>query len=145
MPSIHVKTARLRRKICFSCPNYNSNLFVCNLDKQNINKKIFLNNCPERKWPIWEYKEPEVKQNKKTKEPSLLKKAKTLTQAMVKWAKSGFLKASKKQINERLEICKGCEFWDSRAWNGTGKCTKCGCSTYAKLRLKTEKCPIGKW
>jgi hypothetical protein len=28
---------------------------------------------------------------------------------------------------------------------GTGRCSKCGCSTWAKLRMASEKCPIDKW
>jgi len=94
---------------------------------------------------LWEYKEPPRPAKKKPKEPPLHVKIKTLTKSIYKWAKAGFLKTSKKQLAQRTEICRGCEFWDNKAWNGTGKCTKCGCSTWAKLRIKTEKCPIGKW
>jgi hypothetical protein len=46
---------------------------------------------------------------------------------------------------ERKSICQACEFWSPEGFRGTGKCTKCGCSTWVKLRMATERCPIGKW
>lgn len=142
MAYIHIKTAQFRRSICRACPNYQQQESKCGLDGQRINMKILLNNCQESRWPAWEYKEPE---KPKAKEPPLSTKVKTFSKSIYKWAKAGFLKTSKKQLAQRTEICRGCEFWDKKAWNGTGKCTKCGCSTWAKLRIKTEKCPIGKW
>jgi uncharacterized paraquat-inducible protein A len=45
------------------------------------------------------------------------------------------------QANQRLEICKGCEFFDA----SQDRCTKCGCKMAIKTYLRAEKCPIGKW
>jgi hypothetical protein len=42
---------------------------------------------------------------------------------------------------ERLEICKGCEFFIKT----TGQCKKCGCLMQAKTKLPNAECPIGKW
>lgn len=42
----------------------------------------------------------------------------------------------------RLAACMGCEF-NGEAPAGV-KCTKCGCGG-SKLRLATERCPVGKW
>jgi hypothetical protein len=42
-------------------------------------------------------------------------------------------------INERKALCISCEHYDF------GVCNSCGCFCSAKVRLKTEKCPIGKW
>jgi hypothetical protein len=145
MPYVHIKTIESRKAVCYSCKFYQREKNVCEVDGQLINMKAFLNNCPENKWPLEEYKEPEKPAKKKPTEPSLRIKAKTLARSLYKWARAGFLKTSKKQLNQRMKICKGCEFWDSKAWSETGKCTKCGCSTWAKLRIRTEKCPIGKW
>ena len=145
MPYVHIKTIESRRAVCRSCVFYQKEKNVCGVDGQGINMKVFLNNCPENKWPLWEYKEPVKPAKKKPKEPQLHAKVKTLTKSIYRWARAGFLKTSKKQLDQRMEICRGCEFWDSEAWSGTGKCKKCGCSTWAKLRIKTEKCPIGKW
>jgi hypothetical protein len=145
MPYIHAKTAEVRRAICFNCQHFNKDSFMCSANRQNANMNILLNNCPENKWPIWEYKDPPKPAKKKPKEPPLHTKVKTLTKSIYRWARAGFLKTSKKQLDQRMEICSGCEFWDSEAWSGTGKCKKCGCSTWAKLRIRTEKCPIGKW
>ena len=77
--------------------------------------------------------------------PDLIEKIKSLASASSDWAKSGFKTASQIQLENRLAICKGCEFWDQSGFGGTGKCNKCGCSTQAKLRMATSKCPIDKW
>lgn len=65
--------------------------------------------------------------------------------SLTTWAGSGFSTSSKDEIDARLSLCKACEFWDSAALNGTGRCLKCGCSTWAKIRMASEKCPIDKW
>jgi hypothetical protein len=69
----------------------------------------------------------------------------SFAQSMLKWTGSGFKTVDEEQLKERLEICSRCEFWDSKAFGNTGRCQKCGCSTQAKLRLATEKCPIDRW
>jgi hypothetical protein len=78
-------------------------------------------------------------------DPSLLEKAKSLAQATGEWATSGFKGVDESQLQNRLDICRGCEFWDQSGFVGTGSCKKCGCSTQAKLRMDTSKCPIDKW
>jgi len=45
----------------------------------------------------------------------------------------------------REATCRACPEWDAAALNGTGRCRKCGCSTWAKLRMATERCPLAKW
>ena len=42
-------------------------------------------------------------------------------------------------IAARRRACEGCDRWDH------GKCTECGCYTFAKTRLSREVCPLGKW
>ena len=49
------------------------------------------------------------------------------------------------ELDKRLALCKGCEWWDPESFGKTGSCKKCGCSTWAKLRMASEKCPIDKW
>lgn len=68
-----------------------------------------------------------------------------ISSAFKDWALAGFPITKKEKFDERMNICKLCEFWDNSAFNKTGKCKKCGCSTLAKLRMQTEKCPISKW
>ncbi len=77
--------------------------------------------------------------------PQLKDMAKSVTKSMVNWAGSGFKIAPKEVYHNRLDECKACPHWDSEALGNTGQCKICGCSTVAKLRLATEKCPIGKW
>ena len=43
-------------------------------------------------------------------------------------------------INERWDLCKGCEFLLP-----TNNCKKCGCFMKLKTRVATASCPIGKW
>jgi hypothetical protein len=68
-----------------------------------------------------------------------------LAGAAARWARHGFPVASPEALAARLQICRGCEFWDARGFGGSGRCRKCGCSTQAKLRMATAKCPVGKW
>ena len=55
--------------------------------------------------------------------------------------------ATQQTVESRLSICRSCEFWDSSGFGGSGKCSKCGCSTHAKLRLAASTCPLDppKW
>jgi hypothetical protein len=48
-------------------------------------------------------------------------------------------------LADREATCRACPEWDAAALNNTGRCRKCGCSTWAKLRMATERCPLGKW
>ena len=71
--------------------------------------------------------------------------AKNVVGAAIKWISSGLKVTPEEMIEERKQICMSCEFWDAQAMNGTGRCLKCGCSTWAKIRLASESCPIDKW
>ena len=77
--------------------------------------------------------------------PPLMTMAHNFATAANKWVSSNFVKTDDATLETRLEACGGCEFWNSKGFGGTGRCMKCGCSTWAKLRMATEKCPIGKW
>jgi len=65
--------------------------------------------------------------------------------AGAKWAASGFAATPPETLATREEICRACPEWDAAALNATGRCRECGCSTWAKLRMASESCPIGKW
>lgn len=41
--------------------------------------------------------------------------------------------------DRRLEVCKKCPSFEQ------GKCLRCGCFVDLKARLRTERCPEGKW
>jgi len=62
-----------------------------------------------------------------------------------KFAYSGFATTPPDILSTREATCRACPEWDAAALNNTGRCRKCGCSTWAKLRMATERCPIGKW
>lgn len=62
-----------------------------------------------------------------------------------KFTASGFTTTPPEILAQREATCRACPEWDAAALNATGRCRKCGCSTWAKLRMATEACPIGKW
>lgn len=62
-----------------------------------------------------------------------------------RFARSGFAATPPETLAAREATCRACPEWDAAALNGTGRCRKCGCSTWAKLRMATEACPLGKW
>jgi hypothetical protein len=78
-------------------------------------------------------------------EQSISEMAASASKSLKSWAGSGFPKSTDEVVKSRLSICKECEFWDGKALGGTGRCKECGCSTWAKLRMATERCPLGKW
>lgn len=62
-----------------------------------------------------------------------------------RFARAGFATTSHEVLSSREATCRACPEWDAAALNSTGRCRKCGCSTLAKLRMATERCPLGKW
>jgi hypothetical protein len=62
-----------------------------------------------------------------------------------RFARSGFTTTPPEALATREATCRACPEWDAQALNATGRCRKCGCSTWAKLRMATERCPLGKW
>lgn len=62
-----------------------------------------------------------------------------------RFARAGFATTPPEALATREATCRACPEWDAQALNGTGRCRKCGCSTWAKLRMATERCPLGKW
>jgi len=81
----------------------------------------------------------------KIKTPPLTTMMASMMQSASSWAAKGMRHTSEDILKTRLEACHSCEFWNPQGFKGTGRCMKCGCSTWAKLRMATEKCPIGKW
>jgi Family of unknown function (DUF6171) len=61
----------------------------------------------------------------------------TAAKAAAKWVGQGMPIAE--DAEERLAICNSCD----RLKNG--RCQECSCIVALKVRLATEKCPIGKW
>jgi hypothetical protein len=78
-------------------------------------------------------------------QPPVAEMVRSFSKGMMQWALTGFAKATPDQIADRLAVCKACEWWQPERFKGTGRCRKCGCSTWAKIRLRSASCPIGKW
>ena len=62
-----------------------------------------------------------------------------------RFARAGFATTPSEALAAREATCRACPEWDAAALNATGRCRKCGCSAWAKLRMATERCPLGKW
>ena len=86
-----------------------------------------------------------AKEDPPVEPPSLPQQAANLGSSLVKWAGSGFTATDPDTLASRMDTCKACDLWDAAGMAGTGRCRKCGCSTQAKLRMASEKCPLGKW
>jgi hypothetical protein len=65
--------------------------------------------------------------------------------AAFNFAISGFASTPPEILAAREATCRACDQWDPAALNNTGRCRQCGCSTWAKLRMATERCPLGEW
>jgi hypothetical protein len=105
--------------------------------------------CPKGRWGKFFCDDtvmaPPENISEKIENPSFAEMVKSATKSAAIWANHGFQYTDEKTLKERMEICSKCEFWNSESLMGSGRCMKCGCSTWAKLRMATEKCPIGKW
>lgn len=77
--------------------------------------------------------------------PSFFKRVKNFISSLFKHIVSGAKKTSKKERQERLDICSKCEYYDGSV------CLQCGCpilreaNFISKLDWKDQHCPINKW
>lgn len=76
--------------------------------------------------------------------PKLGQMASTFAKAIVdetKYIVSGSGLLNQDEVNKRIEVCNSCEFFvkDDK------RCIKCGCFIKIKARMRSQKCPIGKW
>ena len=53
------------------------------------------------------------------------------------------IQASDPIQEERLSICKSCEFYKNES--GEPSCGQCGCSLKTKISIAEESCPLQKW
>jgi hypothetical protein len=88
---------------------------------------------------------PEHAARIKANPPSLPQQAASLGKSLVNWTASGFSPTPPDILAAREATCRACPEWDATALNNTGRCRICKCSTWAKLRMATERCPLGKW
>jgi hypothetical protein len=81
--------------------------------------------------------------------PSLVQQAKNLAKFTVDVVKdqvigsetNSVLYASDTVYEQRLEVCKGCEYYDVEQ----NRCKHCGCWLKYKAKFSAGQCPIGKW
>lgn len=82
---------------------------------------------------------------KKTNLLSTVTQLRSVATATARFIRHGAPTTPPEALTTREATCRACPEWDAAALNGTGRCRKCGCSTWAKLRMATERCPLGKW
>ena len=79
-----------------------------------------------------------------SKYPSAFKMGRNLAsdtwKSMKAFARGKEVMTSADKAFERLEICKGCEFYTEEK-----RCTKCGCFMEVKTHFEASECPIKKW
>jgi hypothetical protein len=74
--------------------------------------------------------------------PSIIQKGVNFIKSAVKHVANGMKKVSQKEMDRRMDICKGCEFFTD---GDQPKCSKCGCHMKIKARWESAHCPIDKW
>ena len=77
--------------------------------------------------------------------PSFTKQAKNLANlakdVATNFIDNGEVFASKTIQNERLDLCKNCDWYDSKE----SRCKHCGCFMEQKVKYAASTCPIFKW
>jgi uncharacterized paraquat-inducible protein A len=77
----------------------------------------------------------------------LINKILTFVKSLLFHVWSGFPKSTQEEINERLSICKSCEYYSEEH----KQCMVCGCNLsnkkifMNKLAWADQECPTGKW
>jgi len=86
--------------------------------------------------------------------PSTFKKIGNFGRHLLEHASDGFQRASEEDIQDRLEVCKGCELFkliQENPIHGVCQHESCGCSIkdtqvfLNKLAWKSSECPLKKW
>lgn len=117
------------------------NLVLCSVANLVVKKDKICTSCQE-KWvggapPDKVEDSPVLEAFKKSR--TVIGRVASAAGAVVAWASNGMELATIEERQKRLAACKQCSHWGNR------RCDLCGCYTDAKLIMKTEKCPIGKW
>ncbi len=74
--------------------------------------------------------------------PGIMKQGVNFIKATVKHVANKMKQVSQKEMDRRMDICKGCEFFTD---GKRPRCAKCGCHMKLKARWESEHCPIDKW
>lgn len=84
----------------------------------------------------------EVRDGVEVRRPSIVRQAGTAAAAGVRWLRAGAPLADAATLDARRAICAACEHQEVTPLGP--RCRQCGCYA-AKLRLATERCPLGRW
>ena len=81
---------------------------------------------------------------KKCSNGTTLRKVKRFASASINHAKNGMQKVPARVYDERLSICRGCEFYNNENPKRP-TCKECGCFLLVKAGWASESCPLKKW
>jgi len=95
--------------------------------------------CIQNKNDQQQAKEPQKRPEPKL--PSITQQAKNFAGSFWGHMKSGFAHATPEKQQERLDLCRSCEFHIP----STDKCARCGCHCPTKTSWASSRCPVGKW
>lgn len=82
---------------------------------------------------------PPVRKQAGQEPPGLAEQVGNLLASAARFVASGLKFSTKEEAAARLAVCTPCPQYN------LGRCNVCGCFLVAKVVLKEEKCPIGKW
>jgi len=85
---------------------------------------------------------PSKPPSKKQRQPSIFKKGANFIKSAAKHVAGGMKAVSQEEMDRRMAICEGCEFFTG---GDRPKCSKCGCHLKIKARWESAHCPINKW
>jgi len=71
----------------------------------------------------------------------LKNKVQSIQNSIDEFGQTTGLKLSEEQRNQRLDICKTCQYF----FKPTTTCMKCGCFMAVKTYIPRVSCPVGKW
>lgn len=77
--------------------------------------------------------------------PSIPQMAKNFFKSAAVFVAAGMPRTPLEDIEHRLSICHECPLFDAAGYNGSGRCTVCGCNMEIKTAMATESCPENKW
>lgn len=74
-------------------------------------------------------------------EPGIVVKMASATKAYTRWALNGFRERTDEERFALTLICSQCDKYNAEK----NTCRVCGCGLPQKIKMATEKCPLGKW
>lgn len=132
-----VEKSAHQHKLCQMHEGYFNMWEQCRGPGQNPSTCVKPTEPPKEVEPVAEKPKPQNKQQL----PSKTKMAGNFLKAAAQHLGNGMRQASAELQEERLDICRGCEYLIEESF----RCSECGCHLAAKAKWQSSSCPKGKW